>query len=144
MEFVPYAKISLGNSKKRIGLNCFIKLESVLPTSSTRVDANQNITIAWLSGIFCIIVCISGALSRDSYGAADLMYTQYMRCFTQFFQDEENWKKYATRVEQSFLMTSGPSESSTHRISQSRRVQSSAWTSSSPRDFLLGKLTKLS
>jgi hypothetical protein len=45
--------------------NCFMALESVFPTSSTRVAANQKTTIALSCGRFSMRIGVSGASASD-------------------------------------------------------------------------------
>ena len=107
-------------------LNCFIEFESVFPTSSTRVAANQKMATAWSSDIFCTRIVVSGASSRELYGWAWFVQMQYMRCLIHLDHDVENCIKYATSVEQSFRKTSGPSEVAMHWINQLMSVWSRA------------------
>jgi hypothetical protein len=136
MKFVS-KHVSHVNAKNRTSrLNCFIEFESIFPTSSTRVAANQKTATALSSDIFCARIDVSGASSRELYGWAWWVQMQYMRCLIHLIHDIENCTKYATNVEQSFRSTSGPSEVSMHWINQLMSVWSRARASTSSKDFL--------
>lgn len=103
-----------------------MEFESVFPTSSASVAANQKIATALASEIFSIRAAVSGLDSEVLYETASFVHRQYITCLIHLVQDVENWKKYVTSVEHSFRKTRGPSEFSIHLISQPRRVCSNA------------------
>jgi len=119
---------------------CFIELESIFPTSSTRLEMNQNMMTALSLDMFWTRMVLSGASPSSLYGVAWPRQRQYNRCLTHLVQDRENWMKYAANTEHSFRTTTAPSPLSRDCISQPMILWSKSWASSSLSELLPGTL----
>jgi hypothetical protein len=84
----------------------------------------------------CARTLMAGASSRAVYGRVLFEERQQIKCLTQLTQDVENWRKYATKAEHSFLTTRAPSEFSIHWINQLIKVSSKEFASALLNDFL--------
>lgn len=93
-------------------------LESVFPTSSTKVAANQRAAIVLSTVKERTSSAVDGPSSADSTGTNCPRARHKMRCRTHPSHDDENCKKYTTSVEVSFRTTSDPVDSSKHLFSQ--------------------------
>lgn len=86
---------------------CLMLFPSVFPTSSANVALNHSATESFSGVKFRTSRLVSGASCKFLILTASSAYKQRMRCLTQCVQVAEKFRKYTTRVEHIFRITSG-------------------------------------